>query len=201
MDNSQLSVSWQISEIPPEDHEAIVAFHRDRRTATDIPIMPDYAYANIAHGLYENTWREHFHQDKNNPYRTGAYKAHIDGKIIGFVRFGTITFPKKEEFKIYGLTDWGELLQLYVHPDYHHLGLGWALFRRATQQLAVWGVRQMLLNVYEKNYPTRRFYERCGMILSHEKNRRVVRNNITFDVPCAYYILPDVQDYVKNLKP
>ncbi len=51
---------------------------------------------------------------------------------------------------------------LAVHPDFVRRGIGNSLMNFAEQHARKQGMKAIRLDVYEKNYPAIRLYERCG---------------------------------------
>ena len=58
--------------------------------------------------------------------------------------------------------DCAYIVQLYVHPDYQHRGIGTALMDRAFEELKTLGYKNVTLDTLEKNTNARSFYERKG---------------------------------------
>lgn len=66
------------------------------------------------------------------------------------------------------LSDWGEIISLYLLPEYIGKGFGRALLCAATEELRNMGFESILLWVLEENARARRFYERSGFCESGE---------------------------------
>lgn len=58
------------------------------------------------------------------------------------------------------------IVQLYVHPDYQHSGIGSELIKRTCEELKRQGCKQVILDTPEKNADARVFYEKNGFELS-----------------------------------
>ena len=84
-----------------------------------------------------------------------CFIAEIDGKISGFIDCG----PQRTS-KIPELALQGEYYALYVLARAQKLGIGWALFERATQFLQQHFDKQSLW-VLKSNQKARLFYEKC----------------------------------------
>jgi len=63
---------------------------------------------------------------------------------------------------------YGEIVSLYLLPEYIGKGYGRKLFERCVAELRSLGFSSILLWVLEENDRARRFYERNGMICSGE---------------------------------
>lgn len=98
-----------------------------------------------------------------------------DGRIVGTSSFCKSRF---EQFP-----DWGEVISLYLLPDYMGKGYGALLLEAAVTALERLGYEDVFLWVLEENSRARRFYEQHGFSLSTDflddtiggKNLREVR--------------------------
>lgn len=79
---------------------------------------------------------------------------------------GTSSFcgSRWEQYK-----DYGEIATIYFLPEYMGKGYGRLLLGRTVEELRQLGYDHILLWVFEDNHRARRFYEKCGFILSNEK--------------------------------
>lgn len=79
----------------------------------------------------------------------------IEGtKPVGVSTFGESRF---EQF-----STWGEIVSLYLLPEYMGRGIGRALLDKVTAELRASGYADIFLWVLEENVRARRFYERYG---------------------------------------
>lgn len=76
----------------------------------------------------------------------------LGGRVIGFVRYGTVS----------GESASGYVFGLYVDPGAAGQGTGSALLRHAEQRLAADGCTTVALHVFEANERARRLYTRAG---------------------------------------
>lgn len=60
--------------------------------------------------------------------------------------------------------DFGEIVSIYLLPEFMGRGYGAALFRRCTEELHAQGYDKILLWVLEENARARRFYEKNGFV-------------------------------------
>ena len=77
-----------------------------------------------------------------------------DGKIIG-----TCSFCKS---RIEQFHNWGEIISIYLLPNYIGKGYGKALMKSALSALKMQGYEKILLWVLEENIRARHFYEQSG---------------------------------------
>jgi GNAT superfamily N-acetyltransferase len=80
-----------------------------------------------------------------------ALVAEVDGTVRAYVLYG----PYRDD----DLADAGEIVAIYVHPEYWSTGLGRALLPAAIDAL---DIRPVVLWVLENNARARRFYEIAG---------------------------------------
>ncbi|HUB40957.1 MAG TPA: GNAT family N-acetyltransferase [Streptosporangiaceae bacterium] len=76
----------------------------------------------------------------------------LGGRVIGFVRYGTVS----------GEPASGYVFGLYVDPGAAGQGAGRALLRHAEQRLAEDGCATVALHVFEANERARQLYSRAG---------------------------------------
>ncbi len=77
-----------------------------------------------------------------------------DQRIVGTSGYGK---ARDENFP-----DWGEIISIYLLPDYFGKGYGKALMDSALGAMKKVGYRQVYLWVLKENCRARRFYERYG---------------------------------------
>lgn len=118
--------------------------------------------------VYEESWKY--------AYRGIIPQAYLDGIPQGHwadaaEREGRRSLILLEEGRIVGtscvsrsrleeLSDWGEIISLYLLPEYIGKGFGHALLHAAVEELRQMGFRSVFLWVLEENTRARRFYER-----------------------------------------
>lgn len=61
---------------------------------------------------------------------------------------------------------WGEIVSLYLLPEYWRRGIGTCLFQEAVKALHELGYEKLCLWVLEENQPARKFYETNGFCCS-----------------------------------
>lgn len=75
-------------------------------------------------------------------------------KIIGTSSYCKSRF---EDYK-----DWGEIISIYLLPEYMGKGYGKNLLQKAVEELKAMGFKKIFLWVLEENHIARHFYETCG---------------------------------------
>lgn len=78
-----------------------------------------------------------------------------DGKQI----IGASTYAHARDEKYSG---WGEIISIYLLPEYYHQGIGTKLLQASMNSLFSAGYEKLYLWVLEDNHPARRFYEKNG---------------------------------------
>ena len=89
----------------------------------------------------------------SDPGRVG-FLLRVDGRDAGAVAI----CPARDE----AMPGWGELISIYLLPEYQGRGYGRRLFSHALGELGKLGFPNVYLWVLEENAPARRFYELCG---------------------------------------
>ena len=76
--------------------------------------------------------------------------------MVGTSSFCPSRFPQFE--------DCGEIISLYLLPEYMGKGYGKELLKTAISELSAQGFQEIFLWVLEENNRARHFYERCGFL-------------------------------------
>lgn len=127
-------------------------------------------------GVYEASWRRAYRgivpQDCLDALPAGRWSGFfdtpgvytlvaVDGDVYaGTASFGASRFPE--------YVGEGELISLYLRPEYAGRGLGRALLSAALGALADMGFDAVFLWVLEENAAARAFYERMGFVRGDE---------------------------------
>lgn len=122
--------------------------------------------------VYEESWKYAYKgivpQDYLDSIPEGQWASHIeqtgrknlvmvqDGMIIGTSGFGK---SRMEE-----MNDFGEIISLYLLPEYMGKGYGRLLLQAAFSELKRMGFDKVFLWVLEQNQNARHFYEKCGFV-------------------------------------
>lgn len=120
--------------------------------------------------VYEESWRA--------AYRGLLPQAYLDGIPVGkwvpyLERAGRESLLLLDGERIVGaascsasrmpeFSGWGEIISLYLLPEYWGKGCGKRLFSAVVEQLEAMGYRNQFLWVLEGNPRARAFYERMG---------------------------------------
>ncbi len=122
--------------------------------------------------IYEESWKYAYKgiipQDFLNSIPKGRWLSNLDnptwktlicvddGRIMGTSSFCRSRF---EQFH-----DWGEIISIYLLPDYMGKGFGKTLMKFAISELKMQGYENIFLWVLEENIRARRFYEKIGFL-------------------------------------
>lgn len=88
---------------------------------------------------------------ENGRTEIGAFER---DRIVGTASFGASRWEKFREY--------GEIVTIYLLPEYIGKGVGSALMERCISELKAQGYSRILLWVLEENTRARRFYEKHG---------------------------------------
>lgn len=94
---------------------------------------------------------------------SGAMKSLViedNGRLIGTAAICPSRWKK--------FSSYGEIVSIYLLPEYMGKGFGSKLLERAFSELRTLGFKDILLWVLEENESARKFYEKNGMICSGE---------------------------------
>lgn len=83
-----------------------------------------------------------------------------DGIIVGTSSFSA---SRLERF-----AGWGEIISIYLLPDYIGKGYGKRLIEYAVSELKKLGYKDIFLWVLEENIRAKKFYEKVGFIPTHD---------------------------------
>ena len=120
-------------------------------------------------GIVPQTYLDRLREDHWVPYFTGEESSGrqsvavltVDGRAAGAASFG----PAREE----AFSGWGEVISIYLHPDFYGRGYGAPLLGYACRSLYDAGFRRAYLWVLEKNRSARRFYEKHGFVFQGDR--------------------------------
>jgi len=90
-----------------------------------------------------------------------------DGKRI----IGASTYALARDEKYSG---WGEIISIYLLPEYFHQGIGTKLLRASMDELFTLGYSNFYLWVLEDNRSARRFYEKNGFRFNGDTMQSVI---------------------------
>ena len=120
--------------------------------------------------IYEESWKYAYNgiipQDYLDSIPEGQWVSNLDNPgrktliCIGDDSFiGTSSFGKSRFEKF---SDWGEIISIYLLPDYLGKGYGKILLQAVISELEKMGYKNIFLWVLRENIRARCFYERFG---------------------------------------
>jgi GNAT superfamily N-acetyltransferase len=146
-------VSFIIRRAESDDAASIAEVHVTSWKTTYAGIIPQKVLSDLDQDERARRWRQIISDPEG---RQSVFVVAMDnGQIIGFAsaeaaRGGDPAYE-------------GEISAIYLLKEYQRLGIGRRLFLVAAQELAVRGVRSLLVRVLAAN-PSYRFYETLGGI-------------------------------------
>ena len=124
-----------------------------------------FAVSRVYRGLLPQAYLDGIPAGNWVPYLEQAGRESLllldEGEIIGTASCCAGRVPE--------LSDWGEIVSIYLLPEYWGKGCGKRLFNAAVEQLESVGYRKLFLWVLESNQRARIFYEHMGFRL-HESS-------------------------------
>ena len=99
--------------------------------------------------VYDSPWSQAKFADSLNNPKTLAYLLTIDEQVLGY--FVATHSP-----------DSVDLLNICIHPEYQHQGLGTQLFDYLIQQLQALSLNTIFIEVRASNKSTLLFYQKLG---------------------------------------
>ncbi|NES12781.1 MULTISPECIES: GNAT family N-acetyltransferase [Micromonospora] len=142
----------------PDDAEAVARVHVRSWQAGYAGIMPDEVLGRLNPAAWAQRRRDLGTADPEHPFTT--LLAEADGVLTGFATFG----PYRNNQDRGDLDPaYGEILAMYLAPDWWGTGAGRALLAAARAGLAERGWTEYRVWVLADNVRARRFYERAGL--------------------------------------
>ena len=119
----------------------------------------------------------------------GLYVAEYNGNVVGF----SITNNAEETQTTKPLIEnCGEVYAIYVLPEYHNVGAGFALMNNNKQMLSKNGYNKFVLWCLKGNEKARKFYERQGGVAIGEEEKQL-RGTMQKEV-CYLFDLKDLME-------
>lgn len=126
--------------------------------------------------IYEESWKTAYKdivpQNFLDSIEQGRWAAHLDNRQIHHLLLiedgafiGTASYC---ESRLPAFAGFGEIVSIYLLPEYMGRGLGKKLFEAAVERLQKMGFSHIFLWVLEENYRARKFYEKMGFTSSGE---------------------------------
>ena len=127
----------------------------------------------ISH-IYEASWKFAYKdiipQSFLDSIPVGNWVSHLENAemdtlvaLEGNKIIGTSSYCKS---RFSDFADFGELVSIYLLPEYIGKGYGKALLEATVSELITLGFKDIFLWVLEDNMRARRFYEKAGFVLS-----------------------------------
>lgn len=126
--------------------------------------------------IYEESWKTAYKnivpQNFLDSIEPGRWAAHLDNGQIHHLLLiedgafiGTASYC---ESRLPAFAGFGEIVSIYLLPEYMGRGLGKKLFEAVVERLQKLGFNHIFLWVLEENYRARKFYEKMGFTSSGE---------------------------------
>lgn len=136
-------------------------------------LEPDDDRMAVSH-VYEESWKYGYKglipQEYLDSIPKGRWATRVDRPgfnalvmIDGDRIFGTSGYGKS---RCADLKDFGEIISIYLLPEYIGKGYGRQLLKETVRELKESGFHDIYLWVLKGNYRARRFYEKYGFLLS-----------------------------------
>ena len=137
-----------IRKAEPADAQAIADVHHEAWRGAYSGIIPQRALNDMLRRHGPEWWA--------NAMRRSAtvLVVEIGGTVAGYATLG--------RNRARGLTQQGEIYELYLRPEYQGIGLGSRLFAAAREKLAASGLKGMVVWALEDNGGALSFYEGAG---------------------------------------
>jgi ribosomal-protein-alanine N-acetyltransferase len=145
-------MSWVISTKTKPTTKRINTSFRDF-TVRDIPLV-----LTIERLVYDSPWSQAKFTDSLNNPKTLSSLLIIDDQVLGY--FVATHSP-----------DSVDLLNICIHPEYQHQGLGTQLFDYLTQQLQTLNLNTIFIEVRASNKSALLFYQKLGFNLIDSRKK------------------------------
>ena len=128
--------------------------------------------------IYEEGWKHAYKgiipDDYLNRIKPGQWANNLDIEgwhnlvcIENDSYIATSTFSRSRDDSY---PDWGEIISIYVLPEYIGKGYGNKLLKTALDELKKMGFNDVFLWVLEENHQARSFYEKNGFIYNGDRS-------------------------------
>lgn len=97
--------------------------------------------------------------------KSNLYVARMNGQIVGSIILNHEPEPAYDKVKWTLDYDYSEIFVIHtfaIHPDFLKCGVGKALMDFSIEQSIKSNIKSIRLDVYEKNIPAIKLYEKCG---------------------------------------
>lgn len=142
---------FQIRSALVSDAEGIAKVHVNTWQSAYFGLIPDSFLQGLSVGQKTTNWVRNL---ETSLPKTHTFVAEVNGEIVGFICVGA-----ERETEI---SNQGEVIAIYVHPDIQGCGIGTALMQTGLQDLMVQGFASAVLWVLDGNLGTREWYASHG---------------------------------------
>lgn len=122
---------------------------------------------------YKGIISQQYLDDLQEDFWVSAFQFWIEGNYLTVQiilddqkPIGCISYGKSRDDK---LPDWGEIVSIYLLPEYFATGNGQRLFDAALSELKESGYKNIFLWVLKENHRARKFYEKNGFQCSQDE--------------------------------
>lgn len=129
-------------------------------------------YASSWKSAYKGIVPEKYLYELKNNFWTSKFEYWIPNKImkvklisVNDIAVGAIAYGNSRDEKY---PSYGEIISLYLHPDYSRKGLGTMLIDSSLKDMMICGYKYCYLWVLKKNKSARKFYENHGFKCNHD---------------------------------
>jgi ribosomal-protein-alanine N-acetyltransferase len=107
---------------------------------------------------YEHPWSEAKFIDTINMHNSLSSVVVVDGKVVGYSLSNICV-------------DYGDILNICIHPEYRRLGIGTLLMDYQIKQFKVSNINSILLEVRVSNYAAISYYEENRFIVIDKRKK------------------------------
>lgn len=143
--------------------------------------------------IYEESWKFAYQgivpQDYLNSIPAGHWADHLDRKGVNSIIMveneeiiGTSSFCRSRSPEFF---DFGEIISIYLLPQYIGRGYGRQLLDAAVRELAAMGFQDIFLWALAENQRARKFYEKNGFVQTEHCMEHVIGGKKLLEV--QYY--------------
>lgn len=159
------------------------------------PLTPEDDCAAVSR-VYEESWKSAYRGIIPQEYLDGIQAESWSGAIDAPGRRSLIMLDSGKiagtscycPSRLEQMKDWGEIVSIYLLPEYCGNGYGAALMRRAIEELENMGFCKIFLWVLEKNFPARGFYEKFGFKCSGKYHDDCIGGKVLREVQYIYHV-------------
>ncbi len=143
-----------------------------RATVQDVKII-SYIHASSWKSAYRGIIPQRYLDELQDDFWVNAFQGWIEANTVTALLIydqelavGCIAYGKSRDKK---LSEWGEIVSIYLLPAYFGKGYGHKLLKAALDDLKIAGYNDVYLWVLENNEAAKKFYERNGFVFNNEK--------------------------------